>query len=143
MDWPGSQKIAERLKKMLPPQVAEPDEKQKLDPAALAQQLNQMRQMNSHLTQALNEAHDTLDGKTLELQSQERKDLLARHADMAKAFASSAPEDVMGRTVLLQEMEAIKERLAAYFPPAPQAPQTSQPQPQQQPMPQPQPGSIQ
>ncbi len=129
MDWPGSQKIADRLRKMLPPQVAEQDPDQKFDPQVLAQKVQELSQQNAQLTQAVHQAHDTMDAKTLELQSQERKDLLARHTDLAKAFAMSAPEDEMGRTVLLQEMSAISERLRSYFPPAPATTPTNQPQP--------------
>jgi hypothetical protein len=128
MDWPGSKKMAERLKKMLPPGIAEPDPQQKADPAALMHQMQQAQQMIDQLTQALNVAQDTLESKTLELQSQERKDLIARHTDLAKAFASTAPEDLEGRTVLLQEMQAIELRLGSYFPPAPASPASPLPQ---------------
>lgn len=120
MDWPGATKIAERLKKMLPPGLAEPDPEQKIDPGALMHQLQQMQQQQQQLVQALNAANDTIEGKALELQSAERKDLLAKRADLAKAFASAAPEDVAGRTLLLREMDSIESRLAAYFAPAPQ-----------------------
>lgn len=122
MDWPGAAKMAERLKKMLPPGIAEPDPDQKLDPGALMHQVQQSQQMIEQLTQALNAAQDTLEQKALELQSQERKDLIAKHTDLAKAFASAEPADVAGRTLLLREMQAIEQRLNAYFEPAPESP---------------------
>ena len=57
MDWPGAEELAKRLKKMLPPQLQEPEEGQKraVDPAAQAQ-MQQMGQMLDQLTAALNEA---------------------------------------------------------------------------------------
>jgi hypothetical protein len=122
MDWPGSKKMAERLKKMLPPGLAEPDPQQKLDPTALMHQLQQVQQMNEQLTQHLNAVSEVLETKTLELQSQERKDLIAKHADLAKAYAATDQEDHRGRVVLLREMEALEARLNTNFPPAPQAP---------------------
>jgi hypothetical protein len=131
MDWPGAKKVAERLKKMLPPGIAEPDPKQKVDPAALMrqlQQMQQMQQMNDQLMQEMKATSEILETKTLELQSSERKDLIAKHTDLAKAFAGTAPEDVDGRQVLLMEMQNIEQRLGAYFPPAPQAPTEGVPQ---------------
>ena len=44
MDWPGAEKMAERLKKMLPPGIAEADPDEKVDPAALQHQLQQLVQ---------------------------------------------------------------------------------------------------
>lgn len=57
MDWPGAEELAKRLKKMLPPQLQEPEDGQKraVDPAAQAQ-MQQMGQMLDQLTAALNEA---------------------------------------------------------------------------------------
>lgn len=122
MDWPGAKKMAERLRKTLPPGVADPDPKQKVDPAALMHQLQQAGQMVEQLTQALNAAQDALDTKTLELQSAERKDLIARHVDLAKAFAAADPADSDGRSVLLLEMRNIEARLSEHFPASPQPP---------------------
>lgn len=126
MDWPGAEKMAERLKKMLPPGLAEPDEKQKVDPAALQQQLTQSQQMIEQLTQAVHQAHDALETKALELQSKERSELIARHADLAEAFATAAPEDTVGRMVIMREMQMIGSRLGL-FAPMPEAP-AEQPQ---------------
>lgn len=130
MDWPGAQKMAERLKKMLPPGIAEQDEDQKVDPAALQQQLAQQGQMLEQLTQQLNQAVGAIESKAFELQSAERKDLIARHTDLAKAFATAAPEDKDGRAILLQEMDLIAMRLGlfAQTPEAPQQPEGGIPQ---------------
>jgi hypothetical protein len=122
MDWPGAKKMAERLKKMLPPGIAEPDPDQKVDPGALMHQLQRSHQMVEQMTQQLNVLSEDLEKKTLELQSAERKDLLAKHTDLAKAFAAADPMDAAGRTLLLQEMGALEQRLADHFPPAPEAP---------------------
>lgn len=72
LDVPGAQDIAERLKKMLPPQLLDdPKNKQPLPPQA-QQQLQQMSQMIEGLTQQLNVAHDELDKKKIEIESRER-----------------------------------------------------------------------
>ena len=57
-DWPDADRVAERLKKMLPPGIAEPDEKQAQDPNAQAQmQAQQMQQMQAQqMAQAKAEA---------------------------------------------------------------------------------------
>jgi hypothetical protein len=126
MDWPGAKKMAQRLKKMLPPGIAEPDENQKVDPGQLQQQLAQLSQQQEQLVSALNQAQDALETKALELQSSERKDLIAKHADLAKAFASTPAEDALGREVLLMEMHRIEQRLNGFFPPAPPTPNQQQ-----------------
>lgn len=69
-DWPGAADIADRLKKMLPPQLQD-QEGQQIPPAA-KQQLDQSHAMVEQLTKALNDANDKLDAKTLELKSKER-----------------------------------------------------------------------
>lgn len=64
-DWPGNDKIAERLKKLLPPEMQ--DENKEVPPQAQAQ-IQQLSQMNEQLTQALNQAQDQLETKAQELE---------------------------------------------------------------------------
>lgn len=70
-DWAGAQEIAERMKKMLPPQLQGEDGQQPIPPQ-VQQQMQQMQQMVQQLTQALQQAHDEKDAKTAELNSKER-----------------------------------------------------------------------
>src|SRR5690606_11604069 len=62
MDWPGAQEIAERIKKTLPPGLAE-DKDQKPIPPEIKAQMDQMGQMIEALTNQLNEATETIKTK--------------------------------------------------------------------------------
>lgn len=64
-DWPGADKIAERLKKLLPPEM---QEENKEVPPQVQAQMQQLSQMNEQLTQALNQAQDQLETKAQELE---------------------------------------------------------------------------
>lgn len=71
MDWPGAQEISERLKKTLPPGVADDKNTQALPPEAQAE-MAQMGEMIQQLSQQLNQAKSMLKDKTIELESKER-----------------------------------------------------------------------
>lgn len=71
MDWPGASEIAERLKKTLPPGIAEDKDKKPIPPEVQAQ-LSQMDQMIAALTEQLQAATETINTKKLELESKER-----------------------------------------------------------------------
>lgn len=71
MDWPGAQGIADRLKKMLPPQLQEPVDGQEIPPQ-VKQQVDQMRQMIQKLTAQLTQQNQIINTKRLELESKER-----------------------------------------------------------------------
>lgn len=73
MDWPGAQEIAERLKKTLPPGIAEEKEGDKKPiPPEIQNQMQQMSQLIEQLTGKLNEATDERDRKMIEIESRER-----------------------------------------------------------------------
>lgn len=71
MDWPGSQEIADRLKKTLPPGLAD-DNKNKEIPPQVQAQMQQMGQMVEQLTKQLNQVMQEKEQKLVELQSKER-----------------------------------------------------------------------
>lgn len=71
MDWPGASDIAERLKKTLPPGIAEDPEQKPIPPQAQAQ-MQQMDQMIQQLTEKLNEQNELVNTKKMELESKER-----------------------------------------------------------------------
>lgn len=77
MDWPGSQDIADRMQKMLPPQLQ--DTPEGALPPQVQQHVAQLTQQNQQLTQALQQATEQLKDKTnikaMELESSERMDL--------------------------------------------------------------------
>lgn len=71
MDWPGAGEVANRLKKLLPPQLQEQDGEQTLPPQVQAQ-MQQMQQMIQALTESLNKTQDVIDNNSAELMSKER-----------------------------------------------------------------------
>lgn len=71
MDWPGSSEVAERLKKLLPPQLQDDEEGGGVPPQVQAQ-MQQMQQMIQALTESLNKTQDTIDFNEAELKSKER-----------------------------------------------------------------------
>jgi len=107
MDWPGASEIAERLKKTLPPGVAD-DKSQKPVPPEIQQQMTQMNQMIEQLTASLNEANGKIQNKTLELESRERIEnaRLQIQAEIELAKMGS----VEAIALLKQEIAEIKTR---------------------------------
>lgn len=97
LDWPGAQEIAERLKKTLPPGIADDDKSkaQEIPPQAQAQ-MQQMNQMIEQLTAKLNDAQSKLETKQVELESKER-------IEMAKLETQATIE-----LAKLQSNEALK-----------------------------------
>lgn len=72
MDGPGSPELADRLKKTLPPGLADDNKGQAPLPPEVQGKMQQMGHMIEQLTQQLHVAHDERDQKTLELESKER-----------------------------------------------------------------------
>lgn len=72
MDWPGAQDIAERLKKTLPPGIADDKDKSKEIPPQVQAQMQQMNQLVEQLTGKVNELQTEKDQKLVELESKER-----------------------------------------------------------------------
>lgn len=77
MDWPEAQKIAARLKKTLPPGMAEPDQKdgEKPIPPEVQQALMQGQQIMQQQSQLIGEQDEVIRTKKLELESKERIEL--------------------------------------------------------------------
>lgn len=71
MDWPGASEIAERLKKTLPPGIADDPDKKPIPPE-VQQQMTQMSGLIERLTNELNVANEAIKNKRVELESKER-----------------------------------------------------------------------
>lgn len=71
MDWPGAQEIAERLRKMLPPQLQNEEKPGDIPPQVQAQ-MQQMQGMIKQLSDELHATHDILDNKKVEYEYKER-----------------------------------------------------------------------
>lgn len=111
MDWPGAQEISERLKKTLPPGIADdPNEKQQPLPPQVQAQMAQMNQMIEQLTEQLKHKTEEINTKTIELESRERIEMQKIQAnveiEMAKLGSIEAIE------LLRQEVTQIEARLA-------------------------------
>lgn len=72
MDWPGAQEISDRLKKIMPPGIAESDKDKKPLPPEAQAQMAQMDQMIQGLTEELKAKTEEVNQKKLELESKER-----------------------------------------------------------------------
>ncbi len=86
LDMPYSQEMAERFKKMLPPQLQDQAEQEKVPPAA-AQKIAQLSQMVEAMTKELNAKNQYIETKQAELESNERIAHMKVQADMAKSVA--------------------------------------------------------
>lgn len=107
MDWPGSQEIAERLKKTLPPEIAgsEDDEIPPQAQAAIAQ-LTQRLELVTQEFQALKEVQDK---DLLKIQSDERKALMKIEADYRMKLLDIEGEEYM--TMVQAELDQINKRM--------------------------------
>lgn len=91
-DWPGADVIAERLKKMLPPQLQD-DGKQEPIPPQVQAQMQQMGQMVDQLTQQLHATKDALDKKIPEIESKERIEMAKLQAEIEIAMAKMGSQE--------------------------------------------------
>lgn len=110
MDWDGAQEIADRMKKMLPPGIADDPNKDKQPlPPEVQQQMQQMAGMIQQLTQNLHGALDDIDKKKYEINSREKIEFAKIQSnleiELARLSAGSA------ETMLKHEIDSIKHRL--------------------------------
>lgn len=92
MDIPGAQEMSERLKRVAPAGVID-DKDQKPLPPEVQQKLQQQQQMVDDLTKALNQAQDSIDQKTREIESKERIEFKKMQIDLQKAMANLDQKD--------------------------------------------------
>lgn len=71
MDWPGADKLAERLKKTVPPEILADDDDAPQIPPQVIQQMQQMQQMIEQMGQELQAAQGELNSKQLDIQKKE------------------------------------------------------------------------
>lgn len=144
MDWPQAQDVADRLKKMLPPQLQESPDGQPPVPPAIQQKLQQSQQMISMLTKAVNHAHDVIDSKTQELESKERIAAQNNQTDIVVAQVKAGNEanvsvlqaELEHREALLGMQQQITSDIinATTTPPVPQNSPSNAPNPTSQPL---------
>lgn len=124
MDWPGAEKIAQRLKAMLPPQLqALEDDEEELPPEAV-KQIQALQQQIQELSQALENAAAEADSKEVE-KTKVEGDLYIR-AYQAITDRLSAVPPVTPEQVHAIAMQAVEQALLM---PPPQAMQPPTPPP--------------
>jgi hypothetical protein len=110
LDVPGASELAERIKKTLPPGLADdPKDKKPLPPQVQAQ-MAQMGQMIDAMTKELHSLHDERDQKRIELESKERIEMAKIQADLEIAMAKLGSQESI--ELLRQEIAQIEGRLA-------------------------------
>jgi hypothetical protein len=109
MDWPGATEIADRLKKLLPPNLLDDKDKPPMPPEAQAQ-LQQLDQQNQMLTEQLNKAIDEKEQKTIELESKERIEMAKIQANIEIEMAKMGSKE--GLALLAHEVQEIQARLS-------------------------------
>ncbi len=108
MDWPGAQEIAERLRKALPPGIAEEKDKKPIPPEIQAQ-MGQMGQMIEQLTEQLKHKTEQINTKALELESKERIEMAKIQAEIEMKLADIGSKEAI--SLLAHEVSEIQSRL--------------------------------
>jgi DNA-binding HxlR family transcriptional regulator len=114
MDWPGAQDIADRLKKLVPPEILE-NEKGKEVPVAVQAQITQMTQMIEMLTNQLNQANKTIEQKEIERNSKERVEFAKMETDLKKEVMRQAADAVkhnqqISQTLLPASVQSVSQQ---------------------------------
>jgi hypothetical protein len=99
MDWPGANEIADRLKKMLPPQLQDTAEGQPGIPPQAQAQIAALLQERAQLAAQLQAATNTIETKRLEFESRERIAGLQAKVDIivAELKAGSSRADTLAQ----------------------------------------------
>jgi len=113
MDWPGAAEIADRLKKMLPPQLQEQEQQGEGAPPPIPPQvqaqIQQTMQQNALLVQQLEQLTKTVESKRLELESKER---IAGEANQtAIVVAALKSQSAESLALMREEFGSIAKRL--------------------------------
>lgn len=108
-DVPGSDVIAERLKKTIPPQLLEDDKGQPQIPPQVMAKVQQMQQEGQQLQAALQEATQKLNTKQMELESKERIALDNNQTQMIVAAISAKSTEAI--SLLNNQTKHIMQRL--------------------------------
>lgn len=112
MDWPGAQAMADRIKKSLPPGLADDDQGDNPVPPQAQAQIQQLTQQNQQLTQAVNELSDKT---ALERMKQEYETLRAQMSGevtlAVAAMKDATAQSSMITNEIFQEMKLIRAQL--------------------------------
>lgn len=128
MDWPGSQEIAGRLKKLLPPELQDVGEDGQTDVPPEAQaQMVAMSQQIQQLTAALDESARALETKQIEAegrlqvareQSESRERIAQLQSETQLLINQARIESQEAQAAMKAQLEELKMLVAAMRPPA-------------------------
>jgi len=105
MDWPGAQEVADRLRKMLPPQLQDNPNMKDIPPQFIAQ-MQQSQALIKQLTDHLNETTKVIETKKLDLEHKERIEIMRMQSEAELKLAELGAKSNMH--LLAQEVAAIK-----------------------------------
>lgn len=108
MDWPGATEISERIKKTLPPGLAEDDKNGPPIPPQAQAVIQQLTQQNQQLVQELKAATDPLMQKKMELESKERIEFAKMDVDLRKELLKAGAP--MSQAIMAAEIQNIGRR---------------------------------
>jgi hypothetical protein len=109
MDWPMAKELSERIKKTLPPGMADDVKDQKPLPPQVQAQLQQMNQMIQTLTKELDENTEIIRTKRLELESKERISLMEQETQLKVEILKHDAKDA--QMIFSTEIDQINSRL--------------------------------
>jgi hypothetical protein len=107
MDWPGAQDIAQRLRKALPPGMADDEKENPIPPQAKAM-LEQQGQMIQQLTEQLQAATSPIELKRMDLESRERIENAKLKADIEIAMLKVGSTESL--QLLAHQLSEIQQR---------------------------------
>ncbi len=112
MDWPGAKEIADRLKKLLPPQLQDqPEGTEEAIPPAVQAKLNALMEQHQQLVGEINRLIEERNTKAMELASRERIEAAKISAQLVITEAKIHAENA--QAALMAEVQAIGRRLDA------------------------------
>jgi hypothetical protein len=109
MDWPGAQDIADRVRKTLPPGLADEGKGKQPIPPELQARMQQMNQMIQHLTGELQHASDPMVLERMRLESRERIELAKLKTDAEIEMAKMGSKEAIA--LLGHQIAEIESRL--------------------------------
>lgn len=108
MDFPGARELAERFKKMLPPQLQDQKQGPEVDP----QQMQMLMMQHEQLTQTVNALQDQLDDKDKEIAAKVHIAEIQANTELVKTQMQLGSKEAL--TQLQEELAYLKHRLEAF-----------------------------
>jgi len=114
MDFPGAQQLADRLKRLIPPNLLDDKPQQGIPPEAI----KQLTDENQQLTQVAKQMDDTIQKLTFEIENKDKdreleidKALLSAETALAVAQSKVVPPDPNMLNVMMNEILEMKQML--------------------------------